>query len=142
MGVKLSEEGISIAQRVRKEKFLTYMKLAELAYVSEPTIKRFISGKPVSLTTFKEICKTLGIEEWEKLVENTQLDKTLITKDKDSYSSSNVRETNERIKGAIAITGTFSEDKQRQIRATLAMLNKLLLDGDIIITFDEDDKDN
>lgn len=134
MSVRLSDKGIVRAQRARKEKDMTYIKLAERAYLAEPTIKRFISGKGVSKSSFQQICNVLGLDDWENLIAETPDSIQQPYKPKTEETGST-----ESIKGSIAISGVFTENKQRQIRSTLEMLKKLLLDGDFIITMDEDE---
>ena len=131
--LSLNSKGIEIVKEARMKAGISLEKLAEKSFLSTATVKRFASGKSVSVSSFKAICDVLGIDDWDEIQD--QIKSKSDVKSDISTSSEN------KGSGTIAVSGTFSEDKQRQVKATLEMLRQLLLDGTIFIHFDEDDPD-
>ncbi len=73
-------------QEAKNSQRLTYEKLAEKAYVSESTVKRFFKGIAVDIPSAESIVKALGLELEEVIqlsnnqpeIANTQSEKTLL----------------------------------------------------------------
>lgn len=137
---KLSEWGIQEVRMQRKIRGIANRKLAELSFVSESTVKRFIQGKPISTANFEALCQALGLEDWKTLIDIGMpvLDSERVSERYSLASPQKDREEEEAV-GSIAVTGVFSKNKQRQIRAALGVLKSLLLEGEVQIWFDEDE---
>lgn len=71
--LKASENGIKEVDRLRKLKGWNKSETAwiDLAHTSEPTLKRFWARQPVTYKTFVDICSAVGIEDWKKIVDET-----------------------------------------------------------------------
>ncbi|HSF76686.1 MAG TPA: NB-ARC domain-containing protein [Microcoleus sp.] len=71
--LKLSPEGFQILERSRRQK--RWDKAAEVlcsdALTSKATLRRFWAKQPIQYDTFIRICRTLGIENWEEVVDRT-----------------------------------------------------------------------
>ncbi|MEG4055723.1 MULTISPECIES: tetratricopeptide repeat protein [unclassified Microcoleus] len=71
--LKLSAEGFQILERARRQK--RWDKGAEVlcsdALTSKATLRRFWAKQPIQYDTFIRICQTLGIENWEAVVDRT-----------------------------------------------------------------------
>ncbi|MEG4851992.1 tetratricopeptide repeat protein [Microcoleus sp. B5-D4] len=71
--LKLSAEGFQILERARRQK--RWDKGAEVlcsdALTSKATLRRFWAKQPIQYDTFIRICRTLGIENWEEVVDRT-----------------------------------------------------------------------
>ncbi|MEG4320331.1 MULTISPECIES: tetratricopeptide repeat protein [unclassified Microcoleus] len=71
--LKLSAEGFQILERARRQK--RWDKSAEVlcsdALTSKATLRRFWAKQPIQHDTFIRICQTLGIENWEAVVDRT-----------------------------------------------------------------------
>ena len=71
--LKLSAEGFQILERARRQK--RWDKAAEVlcsdALTSKATLRRFWAKQPIQCDTFIRICRTLGIENWEEVVDRT-----------------------------------------------------------------------
>jgi NB-ARC domain len=71
--LKLSAEGFQILERSRRQK--RWDKAAEVlcsdALTSKATLRRFWAKQPIQHDTFIRICQTLGIKNWEAVVDRT-----------------------------------------------------------------------
>ena len=71
--LKMSAEGFQILERARRQK--RWDKAAEVmcsdALTSKATLRRFWAKQPIQYDTFIRICQTLGIENWEAVVDRT-----------------------------------------------------------------------
>jgi tetratricopeptide (TPR) repeat protein len=71
--LKLSAEGFQILERARRQK--RWDKAAEVlcsdALTSKATLRRFWAKQPIQYDTFIRICQTLGIKNWEAVVDRT-----------------------------------------------------------------------
>ena len=71
--LKMSAEGFQILERARRQK--GWDKAAEVlcsdALTSKATVRRFWAKQPIQYDTFIRICRTLGIENWEEVVDRT-----------------------------------------------------------------------
>lgn len=128
MGVNLHEKGIARVRERCRIMCLTQAGLAESSYVSSATVRRFVSGKVISLASFKAMCTALDLPEWQELID-TEV-KQIRDQDKTSEEMSPV---------ALAVTGLFEPSKQMQIRAVLEALKELLLESKVIIMACGDD---
>lgn len=129
----LSEEGISTVYAQRKSQGLTYEKLAGRAYLSVSTVKRFARGQQISVDSFKHLCRVLGLEDWQRLVEGIDSDSAKVPCQDLSPPQQEEVGIREAV-GTLAVRGTFSQSKQLQIATTLEVLKDLLLDGKVRIS--------
>lgn len=71
MGLIASEKGLNIVERARIKKSLGHQAFAwyDKAYVSLPTLKRFLGGKKaICENNFKAICEVVGVN-WNEIVD-------------------------------------------------------------------------
>ncbi|HAX87260.1 MAG TPA: ATP-binding protein [Cyanobacteria bacterium UBA11370] len=71
--LKASKEGLEIVDQARKKKGWNATSAAwcDDAQTSEATLKRFRRRIPIQQDAFIAICKAVGIENWEEIVDNT-----------------------------------------------------------------------
>lgn len=79
MSIRLSVQGLEIADQARKSKRWNRQddRLAEAALVSGATLKRFWRQEAIREDSFEQICKALSLENWERLVEEVQEERSL-----------------------------------------------------------------
>jgi tetratricopeptide (TPR) repeat protein len=79
--LRASKEGLAIIDRERKKKGwkATAVSWYQAANTSEATLKRFRRGLPIQQNIFVDICKAVGIEKWEEIVDNTLIESTSVT---------------------------------------------------------------
>jgi tetratricopeptide (TPR) repeat protein len=79
--LRASKEGLAIIERERKKKGwkATAVSWYQAANTSEATLKRFRRGLPIQQNIFVDICKAVGIEKWEEIVDNTLIESTSVT---------------------------------------------------------------
>ena len=119
--LRLSPVGVEQVRDMKKMKGWGNSDLAEASYVCLSTAKRFTRGDSVSAANFKALCRALGLDEWEALVDGA------------------IKDLDDTAKGAVAVSGVFTENNRLQIEAILNILKKLLQDGDVIIHYPEDE---
>lgn len=75
VSVKASEQGLAIVDLARKKKNWAKRAVAwyEAALVGEAALKKFWVRRPINADNFAEICKAVGIENWEEIVDNTPI---------------------------------------------------------------------
>lgn len=68
---RLSNQGLEIAEQARQAKRWKRQdeKLARAALVSVATLKRFWGQQPIRADSFEHVCRALGLEDWQRLVE-------------------------------------------------------------------------
>jgi hypothetical protein len=71
--LRASESGLEIVDRARRKK--GWNKQAKI-WAKQYNLKRFWSAIPIDRDTFIEICKAVGIENWEDIVDNSPLSQT------------------------------------------------------------------
>jgi len=71
--LRASESGLEIVDRARRKK--GWNKQAKI-WGKQYNLKRFWSAIPIDRDTFIEICKAVGIENWEDIVDNSPLSQT------------------------------------------------------------------
>ncbi|MBD1827310.1 ATP-binding protein [Microcoleus vaginatus GB1-A2] len=73
VSLKASKEGLEIVDRERRKKGwqATAGAWCAAAQTSEATLKRFRRKIPIQQDVFVDICKAVGIENWEAIVDNT-----------------------------------------------------------------------
>ena len=140
-GVRLTQEGIKMVDLARKRK--GWNKYASVwafnAFVSESTLKRFITGKAISPENFKHLCRVVGIYEWESLVDWEESDSTALAQLQGSAGD----ELSEELKSKssrVSVTGVFTLDKRLEVEMALEHLKQLLLDCKLIIKSAEDSR--
>jgi tetratricopeptide (TPR) repeat protein len=71
--LKASKQGIEIVDQARKKKGWAATAAAwyQDAKTSAATLKRFRRGKPIQQDTFIAICKAVGIENWDEIVDES-----------------------------------------------------------------------
>lgn len=69
--LKASREGLEIVERARRQK--RWNKAAEVwcdaALTSKATLKRFWAQQPIQEETFIRICRAVGVDSWQEIVE-------------------------------------------------------------------------
>ena len=72
VSLRASQKGLEILDSARKKKGWTAIApaWAEKANTSVATLKRFRQKKPIQQDVFIEICKAVGIENWEEIVDD------------------------------------------------------------------------
>lgn len=87
MGINASREGLERIEKARLSKKWGRQEKAwyELADTTLPTLKRFLAGKAIEAATFENLCREVGIEDWESLI-----DLTLSTNKKESSPTPNI----------------------------------------------------
>jgi hypothetical protein len=71
--LRASVSGLEIVDRARRKK--GWNKQAKI-WAKQYNLKRFWSAIPIDRDTFIEICKAVGIENWEDIVDNSPLSQT------------------------------------------------------------------
>ena len=73
VSLRASKQGLEIVERERKKKGweATAASWYDAANTSAATLKRFRRGIPIQQDVFIAICKAVGIENWEEIVDNT-----------------------------------------------------------------------
>ena len=75
--LRASKKGREIVDEARKKKGLTkqvavgWNRINTQLHTSNATLKRFWRGLPIDRDVFIEICKTVGVENWEELLDET-----------------------------------------------------------------------
>ncbi len=99
----------------------------EKAKVSDSTLKRFISGKPISPKNFQSLCEVVGIKEWHSLVDWENSDSTVAQFSEELFGTS-LTERKPQSKGGIAVTGVFTSEKKLEVEMALERLEELLME--------------
>jgi hypothetical protein len=78
VSLRASKQGLEIVDEKRKKKGWEATAVAwySAANTSEATLKRFRRGIPIQQDVFVAICKAVGIENWEEIVDNTPIQPT------------------------------------------------------------------
>jgi hypothetical protein len=76
--LRASKQGREIVEQARRKKgwTVTAKSWCDAAQTSVATLKRFRQGSPVQQDAFIGICKAVGIENWEAIVDDTLLPQT------------------------------------------------------------------
>ncbi len=132
--IKLNKEGMEMIDTARKKKGWnkTERQWYWDAYVSESTLKRFISGKPISVKNFQSLCEVVGIEEWHSLVDWENSDST-VAQFSEEFLVTSLSEKKPQSKGGIAVTGVFTSEKKLEVEMTLERLRELLMECKIVV---------
>ncbi|MGD1713194.1 hypothetical protein [Dapis sp. BLCC M172] len=133
--IKLNEEGIKMIDTARKKKGWNKIEWQWCyeAYVSESTLKRFISGKPISPKNFQSLCEVVGIKEWHSLVDWENSDSTTVTQFSEEFLGTFLTEKKPKSKGGIAVTGVFTSEKKLEVEMALERLRELLMECKIVV---------
>ncbi len=110
--LKASTTGLDLVDKARRKKGWAKAEpaWADLAFTSTATLKRFWAGVTIGADTFRAICKAVGIEDWEAIVE---------FKD-DSESPSQI--SGKRI--SFVISGSIEKGDKHTLDAIVALLNQ------------------
>lgn len=73
VSLRASQSGLQIVDRARRKKNWTKRAAAwcTAALVGEAALKKFWSRVPIEAEHFKSICRAVGVENWEEIVDNT-----------------------------------------------------------------------
>lgn len=73
--LKASRQGLEIVDWARRQKGWNRQAYAwyEKAHTTLPTLKRFWQGEPIEQETFINICQAVGLEDWEQIVDSTNV---------------------------------------------------------------------
>ncbi|MEB3178142.1 MAG: AAA family ATPase [Nostocaceae cyanobacterium] len=73
VSLRASKQGLEIVDTARKKKgwAVTAASWCDAAHTSQATLKRFRQRKAINQDVFVAICKAVGIENWEEIVDNT-----------------------------------------------------------------------
>lgn len=139
--IRLTQEGINMVNQARIQKGWkkTESAWADFAFVSQSTLKRFIAGQPISPQNFISLCETIGIHEWQSLVDWEESDITTTTQlqgNADNEPFEKLKSKNNRL----GVTGVFALDKRLEVQMALEHLKQLLLDCKIVIKRAEDNQ--
>ena len=87
MGIKASREGLERIEKARLGKKWGRQEKAwyELAYTTLPTLKRFLAGKAIEADTFENLCREVGIEDWQSVADLGETRKNIERPDFFSY---------------------------------------------------------
>jgi hypothetical protein len=71
--LRASKQGLKVVDIERRKKGweATATSWYGAAHTSEATLKRFRQGKPIQQEVFIALCKAVGIDNWEEIVDNT-----------------------------------------------------------------------
>ena len=132
--IKLNEEGIKMIDTARKKKGWNKIEWqwCSDAYVSESTLKRFISGKPISVKNFQSLCEVVGIEEWHSLVDWENSD-SIVAQLPEELLVTSLTAKKPQSKGGIAVTGVFTPEKKLEVEMALERLRELLMECKIVV---------
>jgi len=132
--IKLNKKGMIVINIARKKKGWNKIEWQwwEEAKVSESTLKRFISGKPISPKNFQSLCEVVGIKEWHSLVDWENSDST-VAQFSEEFLDASLTEKKPRSKGGIAVTGVFTSEKKLEVEMTLERLRELLMECKIVV---------
>lgn len=146
---KLSPGGLQEVERLRKLKGWgrTSEDWARAGMSSESTLKRFLKGETISTEHFIALCKAVGIEHWQNLVDwqDGEMDSTRVKPEKQESEPDNLvgdnstKNENSIGKYGLAVTGIFSADKKLEIETALQAVKNLLLSCQIVIQPPKDD---
>jgi hypothetical protein len=77
--LRASKQGLEIVDIARKKKGwdATAKSWCDAATTSEATLKRFRRKIPIQQDVFVAICKAVGVEKWEEIVDNTPVQETV-----------------------------------------------------------------
>lgn len=140
--LRLSEEGRKKVEMARIQKGWSRWEISTTAMISESTLKRFFQGKPISADNFVRICKSVGIDDWQRLIDyenfTENIDSCRVGWNRTSEAgSSEINNSPQKLEPqtrySITITGIFNENQKLQVEGVVAVLKKLLSDSYIIV---------
>lgn len=124
--LRASTKGLDLVDKARRKKgwAKTCTTWAQLATTSEATLRRFWAGKQIHTATFKAICETVGLDEWESIAALDIGDEAVPEKYKKRLS--------------FAIAGSIEELDKQKLDAIVALLKKIGGDTEIeIVSIEE-----
>lgn len=138
--VRLTKEGLEQVNAARRKKGWTKRAIEwfKQAYVSESTLKRFVRGKPISPENFKNLCKVLGIEEWQTLVDWEESDSTAVPQASGEYPNQDISERKPLSQSVLTVTGTFNSHRRLEVEMASERLADLLSDSKVNIRETDD----
>jgi hypothetical protein len=87
--IRASQENLEKIEIAREIKGLTLEEWALSAYTSVGTLNRFRDGIPIQQSTFVTICRVVGMEKWEDIVDKTPVPRKS-KKEKESNQEDNL----------------------------------------------------
>jgi DNA polymerase III delta prime subunit len=112
---RASKQGREIVEQARKKKgwTVTAKSWCDAAQTSVATLKRFRQGSPVQQDAFIGICKAIGIENWEAIVDDSPLTQTDFRPEFSQYDAAWV--------GREQLVAELSEKLQRSCRLLILL---------------------
>lgn len=141
--LKLSEKGseqVKLARRTKKP-HKTLKDWCKAAYVSLPTLKRFIKGQAIREDNFKALCEAINLE-WKVVADlhgsscQGLLDSVSITVSVNSHIS----DIFDIPPGLFMLVGTFTDETQAKVKVALRLLGQILQKADIKPDINVDEK--
>jgi hypothetical protein len=111
--IRASTKGLEEVDQARRKKGWTKSEeaWAGLALTSVATLRRFWAGLAIQSETFQEICKAVGIIDWESIADFERIDESLAK----AYTK----------RLCFAIAGSIEEIDKNKLDAIVALLQKL-----------------
>jgi hypothetical protein len=124
--IQASTQGLDEVDKARRRKRWAKTEKAwvDLAVTSVATLKRFWSGAAIEAETFQEICKSVGITDWESIADFD------ITNERGS--ANNTCSKSDRVKYVVVLSATIDEVDKPLLEAIVAHLSKV--SGDTSLT--------
>ena len=119
--VRASNKGLDLVDKARCKKgwAKTEKAWADLATTSKATLRRFWGGINIQTKAFQDICKAVGLEDWESIA--------------DFESEDDLPPKTYEKRLSFAIAGSIEEIDKHKLDAIVALLRKLGGDADIEI---------
>ncbi|NEP59019.1 MAG: pentapeptide repeat-containing protein, partial [Symploca sp. SIO2G7] len=116
--LRASNKGLELVDKARIKKGWnkTEQAWADLATTSKATLRRFWGGVKIQTEAFQEICKAVGIEDWESISDNDHTQPKTYEK-----------------RLSFAIAGSIEKIDKQKLDAIVALLRKLGGDAEIEI---------
>lgn len=138
---KLSQEGITEIESARRKK--GWKKVEEnwmkQGYSSGSTLKRFLRGERISAEHFIDLCKAVGIEDWQKVVDWEDNDSTSVPESTQERLSTQKPKTlspdvdSETARYRLAVSAVFDAADLEEIEITIDHLLKLMVRGTVTL---------
>lgn len=125
--LKASKNGLEIIDQARKKKgwLASASVWCDVAKTTPATLKRFRMGRPIQQEAFISICKAVGVENWEEIVDEGILD-NYSTQPSESNEKSQVR-------WSLVLSGSLEEKDKSLVDAIVAHLQSILKDTSITL---------
>lgn len=117
-----SKQGLQKIDLARKKKGwqATAVSWYKAAHTSAATLKRFRQGKPIDRDVFIAICKAVGIENWEDIVEKSTTE---------PFETSQVAQ----VQWVLVLSGTIEDNDKVKADLILSQLEPLIKESNLTI---------